>query len=180
MRRAQRAHRHEGRVRARPATHIPGTGLDLKKGVIRGQESNGMLCSEREMGLSDEHEGIIDLPADAPVGEPFADWLGLNDPVIEIAITPNRQDALGVHGIARDLAAAGMGRLKPFDAAPIAGTFKSPLVWRRDLPAGLDDACPFVVGRFFRGCEERAEPGLGAAAPARDRAKADLGPGRYH
>ena len=121
-------------VFAAAGTRIPGTGLDLKKGVIRGQESNGMLCSEREMGLSDEHEGIIDLPDDAPVGEPFADWLGLNDPVVEVAITPNRQDALGVHGIARDLAAAGVGRLKPFDAAPVPGTFDSPLVWRRDLP----------------------------------------------
>ena len=145
-------------VFAPAGTHIPGTGLDLKKGVIRGQDSNGMLCSEREMGLSDEHEGIIDLPDDAPVGEPFADWLGLNDPVIEVAITPNRQDALGVHGIARDLAAAGMGRLKPFDAAPAPGTFDSPLVWRRDLPAGLEDACPFVVGRFFRGVTNGPSP----------------------
>ena len=145
-------------VFAPAGTHIPGTGLDLKKGVIRGQDSNGMLCSEREMGLSDEHEGIIDLPDDAPVGEPFADWLGLNDPVIEIAITPNRQDALGVHGIARDLAAAGIGRLKPFDAAPVAGRFDSPLVWRRDLPAGLGDACPFVVGRFFRGVKNGPSP----------------------
>ncbi|MCY4395984.1 MAG: phenylalanine--tRNA ligase subunit beta [Rhodospirillaceae bacterium] len=145
-------------VFAPAGTHIPGTGLDLKKGVIRGQESNGMLCSEREMGLSDEHEGIIDLPDDAPVGEPFADWLGLNDPVIEVAITPNRQDALGVHGIARDLAAAGVGRLKPFDAATVPGTFDSPLVWRRDLPAGLDGACPFVVGRFFRGVTNGSSP----------------------
>ena len=145
-------------VFAPAGTHIPGTGLDLKKGVIRGQESNGMLCSEREMGLSDEHEGIIDLPADAPVGAPFADWLGLNDPVIEVAITPNRQDALGVHGIARDLAAAGVGRLKSFDAAAVPGTFDSPLVWRRDLPGGTDGACPFVVGRFFRGVTNGPSP----------------------
>ena len=145
-------------VFAAAGTHIPGTGLDLKKGVIRGQESNGMLCSEREMGLSDEHEGIIDLPDDAPVGAPFADWLGLNDPVIEVAITPNRQDALGVHGIARDLAAAGMGRLKPFDAAPVPGTFDSPLVWKRDLPGDYAGACPFVVGRFFRGVTNGPSP----------------------
>ncbi len=145
-------------VFAAAGTRIPGTGLDLKKGVIRGQESNGMLCSEREMGLSDEHEGIIDLPDDAPVGEPFADWLGLNDPVVEVAITPNRQDALGVHGIARDLAAAGVGRLKPFDAAPVPGTFDSPLVWRRDLPGDYAGACPFVVGRFFRGVTNGPSP----------------------
>ena len=145
-------------VFAPAGTRIPGTGLDLKKGTIRGQASDGMLCSEREMGLSDEHEGIIDLPDDAPVGVPFAGWLGLDDPVVEIAITPNRQDALGVHGIARDLAAAGMGRLKPFDAAPVAGTFDSPLAWRRDLPADRDAACPFVVGRCFRGVRNGPSP----------------------
>ena len=88
-------------VFAPAGTHIPGTGKDLKKGVIRGEESNGMLCSEREMGLSDDHEGIIDLPEDAPVGEPFAKFMGLDDPVIDIAITPNRGDCLGVRGVAR-------------------------------------------------------------------------------
>ena len=98
-------------VYAAPGTKLPGTGLLLKAGVIRGQESNGMLCSAREMGLSDEHEGIIDLPADAPIGEPFAKVLGLDDPVIDVAVTPNRPDCLGVRGIARDLAARGLGRL---------------------------------------------------------------------
>jgi len=145
-------------VFAPTGTHIPGTGMDLKKGVIRGQESNGMLCSEREMGLSDDHEGIIDLPEDAPLGQPFADYLGLNDPVIEIAITPNRQDALGVHGIARDLAAAGLGTLKPFDRDAIPGTFDSPKVWKRDLPADREDACPFVAGRYFRGVKNGPSP----------------------
>ena len=100
--------------------------MDLKKGVIRGEESNGMLCSEREMGLSDDHEGIIDLPEDAPVGEPFAKLMGLDDPVIDIAITPNRGDCLGVYGVARDLAAAGIGTLKLFPAAKkIEGAFES-------------------------------------------------------
>ncbi|MCY4237313.1 MAG: phenylalanine--tRNA ligase subunit beta [Rhodospirillaceae bacterium] len=145
-------------VFAPAGARIPGTGMDLKKGLIRGQESNGMLCSEREMGLSDNHEGIIELPEDAPLGQPFADYLALNDPVIEIAITPNRQDALGVHGIARDLAAAGMGILKPFDQAVVPGTFDSPKVWKRDLPPNRQDACLFVAGRYFRNVTNRPSP----------------------
>jgi phenylalanyl-tRNA synthetase beta chain len=146
-------------VFAPAGTHIPGTGVDLKKGVIRGEESNGMLCSEREMGLSDDHEGIIDLPEDAPVGEPFAKLMGLDDPVIDIAITPNRGDCLGVYGVARDLAAAGIGTLKPFTAAEkIVGAFESPVQWKRDFPKGLDDACPMVVGRYFRGLKNGPSP----------------------
>ncbi|MBM3509628.1 MAG: phenylalanine--tRNA ligase subunit beta, partial [Alphaproteobacteria bacterium] len=107
-------------------TTVPGTGVKLTQAKIRGELSNGMLVSEREMGLSDEHAGIIELPADAPVGKPFASVLGLDDPVIDVAITPNRQDCLGVRGIARDLAAAGLGRLKPFAVPAIAGAFASP------------------------------------------------------
>lgn len=146
-------------VFAPAGTHIPGTGVDLKKGVIRGEESNGMLCSEREMGLSDDHEGIIDLPEDAPVGEPFAKLMGLDDPVIDIAITPNRGDCLGVRGVARDLAAAGIGTLKPFAAAKkIEGTFESPVQWKRDFPASAEDACPMVAGRYFRGIENGPSP----------------------
>ncbi len=82
-------------VFAPPGTHVPGTGVDLKPGVIRGVESNGMLCSERELMISDDHEGIIDLAGDAPLGAAYVDWAGLADPVIEIAVTPNRPDALG-------------------------------------------------------------------------------------
>ncbi len=146
-------------VFAPAGTHIPGTGLDLKKGVIRGEESNGMLCSEREMGLSDEHEGIIELPVDAPVGAPFAQVMGLDDPVIEIAITPNRGDCLGVRGVARDLAAAGIGTLKPFTAAePVPPAFESPIQWRREFPIGEEDACPMVVGRYFRGLTNGPSP----------------------
>jgi phenylalanyl-tRNA synthetase beta chain len=146
-------------VFAPAGTHIPGTGMDLKKGVIRGEESNGMLCSEREMGLSDEHEGIIDLPEDAPVGAPFAEVIGLDDPVIEIGITPNRGDCLGVRGVARDLAAAGIGTLKPFTAAePVPASFESPIQWRRDFPKGEEGACPMVVGRSFRGLKNGASP----------------------
>jgi phenylalanyl-tRNA synthetase beta chain len=146
-------------VFAPSGAHIPGTGLDLKKGVIRGEESNGMLCSEREMGLSDAHEGIIELPEDAPVGARFAQVMGLDDPVIDIAITPNRGDCLGVRGVARDLAAAGIGKLKPFAAAEkVEGTFETPVRWRRDFPDGAGDACPMVVGRYFRGLKNGPSP----------------------
>jgi phenylalanyl-tRNA synthetase beta chain len=92
---------------------VPANGMVLKKAAIRGVESNGMMCSTRELELGDDHDGIIELPADAPVGTAFSDYAALNDPVIEVAITPNRQDCMGVRGIARDLAAAGLGTLKP-------------------------------------------------------------------
>ena len=140
-------------------SHIPGTALDLERGVIRGVESNGMLCSEREMGLSDEHSGIIELPADAPLGDSFAGYLGLDDPVIDVAVTPNRGDCLGVRGIARDLAAAGLGRLKDDPRmAAVRGGFASPIKWRLALPEDAKSACPFVVGRFFRKVSNRASP----------------------
>jgi phenylalanyl-tRNA synthetase beta chain len=145
-------------VFAPSGAHIPGTGIDLKASVIRGVESQGMLCSEREMGLSDEHDGIIELPADAPVGTPFAALMGLDDPVIELAITPNRGDCLGVHGIARDLAAAGAGRLRNFDVQAVKGTFESPIRWQRDLPGEAASACPFVIGRTFRGVKNGPSP----------------------
>jgi len=145
-------------VFAPAGTRIPGTGVDLKKGVIRGEESNGMLLSERELGLSDDHEGIIDLAEDAPVGAVWADWAGLNDPVIDIAITPNRGDCLGVRGIARDLAAAGVGTLRPLDTSPVKGSFESPIKWRIDLPPGRESLAPIVVGRYFRGVRNGASP----------------------
>jgi len=138
-------------VFAPAGSHIPGTGLDLKAGVIRGEASNGMLCSMREMGLGQEHDGIIDLPADTPIGKPFAEVMGLDDPVFDVKVTPDRADCLSVAGIARDLAASGLGKLIPRDLSPVKGTFESPLKWRRDLPADRQDACPYVVGRDFRG-----------------------------
>ena len=137
-------------------THIPGTGVDLQPGVIRGEESRGMLCSEREMMISDDHEGIIDLPEDAPLGARFIDWAGLNDPVIEIAITPNRPDALGVRGVARDLAARGLGRLKPRDVPTVAGGFVSPIGVRID-PV-LAQGCPLFTGRVIRGVRNGPSP----------------------
>ena len=145
-------------VFAPAGSYIPGTDMVLKPGKIRGEESNGMLVSEREMGLSDDHEGIIDLADDAPLGAPFAGLLGLDDPVIEIAITPNRGDCLGVHGVARDLAAAGLGTLKRFDASLVAGSFDSPVVWRRDLPEDRQYLCPYVAGRLFRNVKNGPSP----------------------
>ncbi|TVP70024.1 MAG: phenylalanine--tRNA ligase subunit beta [Rhodobacteraceae bacterium] len=138
-------------------THVPGTGVDLKPGVIRGQASNGMLCSERELMLSDAHDGIIDLPADAPLGVRFIDYAGLNDPVIDIAITPNRPDALGVRGIARDLAARGLGQLKPLIVAPVAGTFESPISVLI-APELKDKGCPIFAGRVIRGVRNGPSP----------------------
>ena len=140
---------------------IPGTEMELKPGKIRGAESNGMLVSEREMGLSDEHSGIIDLsPAEgqtAPaLGTPLSQLLGLDDPVIEIAITPNRGDCLGVRGVARDLAAAGLGTLKPLEAPKVAGSYDSPLTWQIDAEAS--GACPYVAGRHFRGLTNGPSP----------------------
>ncbi len=144
-------------VFAPPGSHIPGTGLDLKPGKIRGVESNGMLVSEREMGLSDEHDGIIDLEGEPAIGTPLAEILGLDDPVVEIAITPNHAEALGVRGIARDLAAAGIGRLKPFEVEPVEGSFDSPIRWHIE-PGEAEVYCPAVAGRYFRGVTNCESP----------------------
>ena len=145
-------------VFAASGAYIPGIDVTLKKSKIRGQESNGMLLSEREMGLSDDHEGIVELPDDTEIGTPAVDALGLSDPVIEIGLTPNRQDCAGIRGIARDLAAAGLGTLKPLDAPETDGTFEPPIKWQRDLPADAEDACPLVVGRYFRGVKNGPSP----------------------
>src|SRR4051812_13607112 len=137
-----------------PGAYVPGSDLTLKVAATRGVESHGMMCSVRELELGDAHEGIIELPADAPVGTNYALWAGLDDPVIEIAVTPNRQDAMGVHGIARDLAAAGLGTLKPVDVPQIAGTFPCPIEIRTDDPQG----CPAFYGRVVRGVRNGPSP----------------------
>ena len=138
-------------------THVPGTGVDLKPGVIRGVDSNGMLCSERELMLSDDHDGIIDLPADAPLGLRFIDYRGLNDPMIYVKITPNRPDALGVRGIARDLAARGLGVLKPLNLPGITGSFPSPI--GVSIAADVKAAgCPLFAGRVIRGVTNGPSP----------------------
>ncbi len=145
-------------VFAPAGTYIPGTDMTLKPGVIRGVESNGMLCSEREMGLSDEHTGIIDLPQDCEVGAPFAEVMGLNDPVIDIGLTPDRGDCAGLRGIARDLAAAGVGTLRALPADPVPGRFKSPIGVTLRLPKGAEAACPMFVGRYIRGVNNGPSP----------------------
>src|SRR5947209_19807507 len=118
-----------------PGSFIPGKNLTLGVGSIRGVESRGMLLSAFELQLSDDHEGIIDLPAEAPVGKPYAPWAGLADPVIEINLTPNRPDCTGVHGIARDLAAADIGSLKETPIKPIKGEFPCPVKATLDFGA---------------------------------------------
>ena len=143
-------------VFAPSGSYIPGTDMTLKPGVIRGVESNGMLVSEREMGLSDDHEGIIDLEESWAVGTPLAEVLGLDDPVIEVAVTPNFAHCLGVRGIARDLAAAGLGRLKPLAIPAQEGGFESPMKWK--IAGGAEAFCPYVAGRFFRGVRNGPSP----------------------
>lgn len=133
---------------------IPTNGLKLKPTMIRGVESNGMMCSERELGLGEDHDGIIELPIDAPVGTSFAEYVGANDPTIEIAITPNHQDALGVYGIARDLAAAGIGTLIKPDTSKVKGTFASPI----KVTIANKDACPVFAGRYIRGVKNGPSP----------------------
>ena len=145
-------------VFAPSGTVIPGTGVKLKKSKIRGVESNGMLCSEREMGLSDDHDSIIELPDDARLGVPFAGVMGLDDPVIEIQITPNRADCLGVRGIARDLAAGGLGSLKDLDSAPVPATFESPVAIKLEFAPDHADACPLFVARLVRGVTSGPSP----------------------
>jgi phenylalanyl-tRNA synthetase beta chain len=137
-----------------PGAYVPGSDITLKVAAIRGVESRGMMCSVRELELGDEHDGIIALPEDAPVGARYADWAGLGDPVIDVSVTPNRQDAMGVHGIARDLAAAGLGTLKPMDVPDIAGSYRPPIEIRTDDPEG----CPAFYGRVIRGVRNGASP----------------------
>jgi phenylalanyl-tRNA synthetase beta chain len=139
-------------------SYIPGTDLHLKASKIRGEDSNGMLCSSRELQLGDDHSGIIDLPAETRTGAPAAEALGLDDPVIEIKVTPNRGDCLGVHGIARDLAAAGVGTLQPFKSERVKGTYASPIKWTHGCEARPDSPCPIVVGRHFRGLKNGPSP----------------------
>ncbi len=141
-------------VFAPPGAFIPGSGLTLKVGKIRGVESAGMLVSAREMALGDEHDGIMELPDGTQVGQPYAAWAGLDDPVIEIGVTPNRGDALSVRGVARDLAAAGLGTLKPWSAPRVPPMFETPLVWSIDW----EQACPWVLGRSIRGVRNGPSP----------------------
>lgn len=141
-------------VLARPGTFIPGKDFTIGLGNIRGVESQGMLCSAGELGLPDASDGIIELPADAPVGKAYAEWAKLGDPVIEINLTPNRQDCTGVHGIARDLAAADMGKFKNPAINPIKGEFPCP------VKVTVEDAtlCPGFAMRLVRGVKNGPSP----------------------
>ncbi|MDE2341536.1 MAG: phenylalanine--tRNA ligase subunit beta, partial [Alphaproteobacteria bacterium] len=130
---------------------VPANGMELRVAAIRGVDSNGMMCSARELELGDDHAGIIELPDDAPVGTAFVRYAGLDDPVIDINVLPNRPDCMGVRGIARDLAAAGLGRLKPLGLKPVAATFPCPTEIRTDDRQG----CPAFFGRALRGVDNR-------------------------
>ena len=147
-------------VFAPSGTYIPGTDFTLKDAEIRGVGSHGMLCSERELQLSDDHDGIIELPADTPIGAPYAKVAGLDDPIIEIGLTPNRGDCAGVRGIARDLAAAGLGALKraPGWDQKVTGTFKSPIKVHLDFPENARAACAAFAGRHIRGVKNGPSP----------------------
>lgn len=136
-----------------PGAVVPVNGMALKVAAVRGVESNGMMCSTRELELGEDHDGIIELPADAPVGTPFAQYHGA-DPVIDVSITPNRPDCMGVYGIARDLAAAGLGTLKPIVAPEAAGTFPCPVEVRTDDAEG----CPAFYGRVIKGVKNGPSP----------------------
>ena len=148
-------------VLAKPGDYVPGIDVTLGVGKIRGVESHGMMCSERELELSDEHNGIIELPS-GEVGQRFTDWLAVNnpgvvDPMFHIKITPNRPDALGVRGVARDLAARGLGKLKPLAPIKVAGTFPSP-IGATLAPEVADKACPHFLGRVIRGVKNGPSP----------------------
>ncbi|MGJ4930952.1 phenylalanine--tRNA ligase subunit beta [Bradyrhizobium sp. HKCCYLS2038] len=137
-----------------PGTYIPGKNITLSVGTIRGVESRGMLCSEAELELSENHDGIMELPADAPLGKPYAEWAGLGDPQFEINLTPNRQDCTGVHGIARDLAAADMGKLKEPGIKPVKGEFPCPV----KVVVEDEKLCPGFALRLVRGVKNGPSP----------------------
>jgi len=137
-----------------PGTFIPGKNITLGVGTIRGVESRGMLCSAAELQISEDHDGIMELPADAPVGAAYAQWAGIGDPVLEINLTPNRPDCTGVHGIARDLSAADMGRFKDPGIKPVKGEFPCP------VRVTVEDAtlCPGFALRLVRGVKNGPSP----------------------
>lgn len=137
-----------------PGSYIPGKDITLAVGTIRGVESRGMLCSAAELELSNDHDGIVELPEDAPIGAPYAQWAGLGDPVIEINLTPNRADATGVHGIARDLAAADMGTLKDPAIKAIKGQFPCPVA----VTVEDENLCPGFALRLVRGVNNGPSP----------------------
>jgi phenylalanyl-tRNA synthetase beta chain len=148
-------------VFAPTGSYIPGTGITLEARPVRGVVSNGMLVSEKELELSDDHRGIIELDETLAgrLGEHYADVVGLSDPVLDVKLTPNRPDCTGVRGIARDLAAAGLGKLKPErKIAGVEGNYDCPIDIELDFPAEARDACPCFAGRYIRGIRNGAAP----------------------
>ena len=145
-------------VFAKPGVYIPGIDLKLAVGEIRGEKSYGMMCSERELEISDEHDGIIEIDENVKVGSSFLEWSGLDDPVITIGITPNRADCLGVRGIARDLAASGFGKLKPLKIKEIKGTFESPKQFSISEELNTKKLVPSLTSRYFRGLNNNQSP----------------------
>ncbi|MDX7949838.1 phenylalanine--tRNA ligase subunit beta [Lichenihabitans sp. Uapishka_5] len=141
-----------------PGTFIPGKNITIAEGVIRGVESKGMLCSEAELDLSTEHDGIIDLPSDAPVGVSYAAYAGLDDPLIEINLTPNRPDAASVYGIARDLAAAGLGTLRPRASSHVDAQGTAGVAVRLDLVGDDAALAPAFALRRVRGVRNGPSP----------------------
>jgi phenylalanyl-tRNA synthetase beta chain len=140
-----------------PGSFIPGKNMTLAIGTIRGVESRGMLLSEAELEMSDDHDGIIDLPDDAPVGTPYAHWAGLDDPVLEMNLTPNRPDCAGVHGIARDLYAADLGTFKDPAVKPVKGEFPCPVGVTLDFTT-TPSLCPGFALRLVRGVRNGPSP----------------------
>lgn len=141
-------------ILAPEGSHVPGIDLTMKKTKIRDVESNGMLASEREMGLPETNDGIIDISVETPVGTPLAKIFGLDDPVIEIKVLPNRPDSAGIRGIARDLAVAGLGTLKPLNAKAIPAAFDTPI----KIELKNTEACPLFYGRLIKGVKNGPSP----------------------
>ena len=145
-------------VFAPPGTYVPGKDLTLIVANVRGIESRGMLCSAAELEISDDHDGIIDLPADAPVGQPYAAYAGLDDPLIEINLTPNRPDCTSVAGIARDLVAAGLGAPRSPKIVPVPGSFPCPVQVTLDFDGDDRRLCPAFGLRLVRGVKNGPSP----------------------
>src|ERR1700744_3426143 len=144
-------------VFAPPGAFIPGKNITLGVGKIRDVESHGMLVSEAELQISDDHDGIIELPADAPVGQSYAQWAKLDDPVIEINLTPNRPDCTGVHGIARDLAAADMGKFLDPGIKQVKGELANPVAVKLDFGA-TPSLCRGFALRLVKGVKNGPSP----------------------